>query len=86
MATSQSKYAYTDLPAVDGAAITPSDTVDFANVARGVYVGVSGDVVIVTPTGSVLTFKNAAQGSVLAICTMRINSTGTTATNLVALF
>lgn len=86
MAAAQSKYAYTDLPAIDGAAVTASDSVDFANVARGIYVGVAGDVVLVTPTGSILTFKNAAQGSVLAILTMRVNSTGTTATNLVALF
>lgn len=74
------------MPANEGEAITTSDTVSFTNIARGVYVGVTGDVVIVMPSGAVLTFKNASQGTILPVRAMRVNATGTTATNLIALF
>lgn len=82
----QITYVNSDLPALDGAAITTSDTVNFSYVARGIYIGVTGDVVIVNQSGSVLTFKNAQQGSILPIRCMRVNATNTTATNLIALF
>jgi len=86
MATpSQTNYAPSNLSAEDAFAITPSDTVNFANVVRGIYIGVSGDVVAVTPAGNVLTFKNAQSGSVLPVRASRINSTLTTATNLIGL-
>lgn len=73
-------------PASDYAAITPSDTTNLFKVACAIYVGVAGDVVAVTPAGTAITFKNAAAGSVLPIMCKRVNSTSTTATNLVALY
>ena len=72
-------------PAYDGFAITPSDTVDFDSIAKSIYVGGAGTVVLVTPTGTVLTFVGVPVGTVLPVCAKRINSTSTTATNLIGL-
>ena len=68
-------------------AITPSDTVDLTRVARGVYVGVGGDIAVMGEKDSAaVTFKNCATGSILPIRVKRVMSTNTTATNLVSLY
>lgn len=73
-------------PALNFAAITPSDATDLTAATRAIYVGVGGDVVAVTRDGTAVTFKNAAAGSTINIRARRVNSTNTTATNLVALW
>jgi hypothetical protein len=73
-------------PAVDGASITPSDTVNLTYTTRGIYVGVAGDVVAVMQSGAVLTFKNLAAGVIHPIAASRINSTGTAATDIVGVW
>ncbi len=79
-------------------AVTPSDTVNFtgpANAAKGaggdvlavgVWVGVAGIVVAVRDDDTTVTFTSAIAGVVLPIKCKRINSTTTTATDMVALF
>jgi hypothetical protein len=71
------------LPANDGAAIVPSDTVG-QGPFRSIYVGVSGDVALVSLGGTVLTFKAVPVGILPVGCT-RVNATNTTATNIVGL-
>ncbi|MGO4815252.1 hypothetical protein AB4156_37700 [Cupriavidus sp. 2MCAB6] len=66
-------------------AITPSDTVDFAEIANSIRVGTGGDVVAVRPDGTSVTFKNCAAGEVLPIRARRVNASGTTALDLVGL-
>ena len=66
-------------------AITPSDTVDLDYIPRSVYVGTTGDVVCVDHSGNTVTFKNVQQGTWLPVMPKRVNSTNTTAQNLVAL-
>lgn len=69
------------------AAITPSDSVNLAVATRGLYVGVAGDVVVLMADDSaVVTLKNLAAGSVHPISVKRVNSTDTTATDIVGLF
>ena len=68
------------------AAITPSDATDLEWLTRGVYVGGEGDVVAVLPSGDTVTFVGVLAGSVLPIACKRVNSTDTTATNIVALY
>lgn len=72
---------------LNAAAITPSDSVDLTNAAtRGVYVGVAGDVKVdLVGTGTAVVFKAAPVG-ILNVQAKRVYSTGTTATNLVALY
>lgn len=73
-------------PAYDARAVTPSDTVMLANgICRSLYVGVTGDVVVLTAGGSTVTFKAAPVG-ILTVQCQRVNSTSTTATNILALY
>ena len=75
-----------DAPATKAFAITPSDSTKFDETVRAIYVGVGGDVVVVVKDGeAAITFKNAQTGSILPIRCVRVNSTSTTATNLVGL-
>lgn len=65
--------------------VTPHDTTNFANGhARALWVGTLGNVVAVMSDGTAITFVNV-QG-LLPIQCMRVNSTSTTASNIVALF
>lgn len=68
------------------AAVSPSDTVDLANPARGLYVGVSGDVKVDMVGGGTVTLKAMAAGVIHFLRIKRIYNTGTTATNMVALY
>lgn len=54
---------------------------------RGIYIGVTGDVSVnMVGVGSAVVFKNAAAGSVLPIQALKVNTSGTTATNLLVLY
>ncbi len=79
-------YPLTSLPALEAEAITPHASTGFSTTARGIYVGVSGDIVVVTPSNAALTFKNAVAGTIIPVRCIRVNATSTTATNLIALF
>jgi hypothetical protein len=72
-------------PAGDAFTITPSDSTDFANDTRGIYVGVTGNVSAVMQTGVTVVFIAVPAGTVLPIRVHRVNSTGTTASSLVGL-
>ncbi len=58
--------------------ITPADTGDFAVAAKGIYIGVDGDITIVQPDGGKRLFKNAKAGSILPVAAIRVDATGTT--------
>jgi hypothetical protein len=71
--------------ALDGFAITPNDSADLTRDAGGIYVGVTGNVVLDTSKGTTLTFVAVPAGTILPIDTRRVRATGTTATSLIAL-
>jgi len=73
-------------PATAFAAVTPSDSTDFATVARALYVGGGGNVAVVGITGTVVTFVGVQQGTILPVRCVRVNSTNTTATSIIALW
>ena len=69
--------------------ITPSDTVNIPwNNSRiaAIYVGVAGDVTVVNTAGQTALFKAVPAGTLLPVEASRVNATGTTATNLIALY
>ena len=72
-------------PTNDFAAITPSDTKSIARNARALYVGTGGDVVAINASGEAVTFANVPDAMILPIATKRVNATGTTASDIVAL-
>ena len=71
-------------PAGRAAAVTPHDT-NKIEVTRGLYCGVSGDVKVTMLNGTALTFTGLAAGVVHPLQVIQVFSTGTTATNIVAL-
>lgn len=72
-------------PAIDAFTVTPDDAADLPTVARGLYVGASGDVSLVTLAGTTVLFRAVPAGAVLPCSATRVRATGTTATHLVAL-
>lgn len=76
-----------DSPAKSFFAITPHDSSNFTNDARGIYVGTGGNISILpVDGGSAVTFSNVPGGTVLPVMARRINATGTSASNLIGLF
>ena len=74
-------------------AITKSDTVDVLTTTKldvrvpvEVYVGGAGNVAVVTGGGDTVTFTAVTAGSKLPVSVFRVLSTGTTATNMVAVW
>lgn len=68
-------------------AVTPNDSADLALTSRGLYIGGAGAVRVLLDLDSVaVTFSGCVAGSVLPIRCVRVYSTGTTATNLLALY
>lgn len=78
-------YGAEIMPAGHVEAITPHDTTNFSREAEGIYVGVTGDVAIVLPSGTAVTFTGVPAGSILPVRCIRVNATNTTATDLVAM-
>lgn len=72
-------------PARNGAAVVTSDTVALTTPAKALYIGVTGDVKVTTVGGSTLTFKAHPVGYLLAQVAL-VFATGTTATNILALY
>lgn len=66
-------------------AVTPSNTVNFTEVPRGIMCNVAGDVVLVGFDDVAVTMTLVA-GLLYPFQPKRINSTSTTATGIVALF
>jgi len=71
--------------APDCFAIVKSDSDNFAYQVRAIYVGGAGNVAVVTPSGTVVTFNGVPAGSVLPVRAIRVND-ATTATNMVGLY
>jgi hypothetical protein len=72
-------------PADAAVVITPSDSVNLAQKTRAIYIGGTGDVTAVV-NGVAILFKNCQAGSILPVVATRVNLTGTSSTNLVALY
>lgn len=74
------------LPAIDAAAVTPHDTNDLTFTTKAIFVGGAGNLKVKTLVGNDVTFTGVTAGTVLQIHAQRVYSTGTTATNIVAMF
>lgn len=73
-------------------AVTPSDTVNLASfttqgiLTSALYVGTGGDVVTVGNDGVSTTWKAVPTGWFLPIAAIRVNGSGTSASNIVACY
>lgn len=81
--------------ALNAQSVTPSDTTDlslsggnFNNTASGAlpFIGTAGNIKVTMLGGQTVTFLNIADGTFLPIQVTRIWATGTTATDILALF
>jgi len=84
------KYASYD-PGVDGpvrsaAAVTPNDGTDLSFVTRFLFVGGAGNLTVTMADGVDCTFTGVAASTTLKVQAKRVKSTGTTATNIVAMW
>lgn len=69
----------------DGYAVTKSDTTVYANKFSGLYVGTGGDVTVRTIRGTTLLFADVPSGSYVLMAGDMVMSTGTGASDIVAL-
>jgi len=75
------------LPASNAMVVTPSDTLDFDVILRGLYVGVAGNVnVLLAKDSSPVVLVGVPAGSLLPLRVKRVFATSTTATNLVGVY
>lgn len=86
----QSEQNQLDSPPKNHVAVVPHDTTNLTHLARAVYVGVGGDVSVemlgVDGNPLSLVYKNVPSGSYLLGRIRRVNSTGTNATNMIAVW
>lgn len=74
-------------PAQDLKSVTPDDNADLASgPCRGIIVGVAGNVKITTPAGTAIVVPSLVAGIVHPIEAVRIWSTSTTATTILAVY
>lgn len=85
MATPSYRTADATVSAFDAATVTPSDSTAL-RPTRGLYVGTGGDVAVEMSLGTTITFPDVLGGSILPIQVVKVLSTGTTATGMVALY
>lgn len=74
-----------EAPARSAVAITPDNSNDLAIVPRALYIGVSGDVKVDMVDGGTVTFVAASVGE-HPWQVLRVYDTGTTATNIIAIW
>ena len=65
-------------------AITKSDTVGFTYASKRIWVGTGGTVAVVMLNGSVVNYLNVPDGNYLYVRATRVNSTNTTASDMIA--
>ncbi len=87
--------AYQKLQARWAAVVTPSDTATIPSISsqdgKGnngcvLYVGVAGDVKVTTAGGDDVVFTGILAGSFIPVQVLKVFDTGTSATNIVALW
>jgi hypothetical protein len=76
----------TSHPATHAAAVTPHDSNELSYVTRAIFVGGAGALKVTTSDGDTVTFTGVTAGTVLPIRAKVVFSTGTTATNIVAMW
>lgn len=75
-----------DGPVANAAAVTTNDTTDLSASTRALYVGGAGNVKVDLVGSGTVTFSGVPAGSYLHIKVKRVWATGTTATNILALW
>jgi hypothetical protein len=81
------QYDEVSAPARSVALVTPNDSTDLSYATKALYVGVGGNISIDTVGGdSAVILIGVPTGSILPIRATRVRATGTTATDIAALY
>jgi hypothetical protein len=72
--------------AIKAVDVDPSTQETLAIPGAVLYIGTGGDVKVDTVSGDTVTFKNLADGSVLAVQVKKVYNTGTDASDIIALY
>lgn len=84
--------SYQKLQANRAVAVTPSNTANISDSTEAaksgvvLYIGTGGNLKVLTAGSDEVTFTNIQDGSFLPVQVLRVFATGTTATNIVALW
>lgn len=84
--------AYQKLQANRAISVTPSNTVNISEGTEApksgsvLYIGTGGDLKVLTVGNDEVTFTNIQDGSFLPVQVLRVFATGTTASNIIALW
>tara|TARA_R100000734_G_C3319092_1_gene114254 strand:+ start:5779 stop:6048 length:270 start_codon:yes stop_codon:yes gene_type:complete len=88
--------SYQKLQAGRAAAVTPSDTANIPSVSTDpganrnngcvLFVGGAGNIKVTTVGGDEVTFNGISSGTFIPVQVTKVHSTGTSATNIVALW
>ena len=73
-------------PATRAVAITPSDSQPLGDLPKALFVGTGGTLVLRGAGASDTVWRNVASGSVLPFRAQYVRATGTTASDLLALY
>jgi len=66
--------------------VTVSDTTGFDKTTRGIYVGTSGDLKVITAGGDTVTFYNLTAGIIHPVRCKQVLETGTDATQIIGVY
>lgn len=83
--TFESWRAGLESPAEDAFEITPDDDTDLDYVTRGIYVGGSGDLEVITKDGTTIVFTDIAAGIIHPLRVSRVKASNTSATGIIGL-
>lgn len=72
--------------ASEAIAVTPADGTDLATTQAALFIGGAGNVKVDMTGSGTVTFSGVAAGTFLPILVDRVYATGTTATNILALY
>lgn len=73
-------------PAESAFTIIPSDTENLPAITRGLYVGILGDVSVVTAAGDAVVFTDLAAGVIHPMRVRQVLASGTNAGELVGVY
>jgi hypothetical protein len=65
--------------------VTPSNTLDLERLTDAVYIGGDGNLAVALENNVVQTFNGLVAGQIVPVVARRVQATGTTATNLLAM-
>lgn len=74
-----------DESANDAVVIIASDSTKFIPPLRGIYVGVAGNIQVITAGGTTVLFSNVPAGFILPVEVQAVMATNTTATTMIGL-